>query len=449
MRYTPFDKDFNDILPSDLEGLREVHEGWYVEYKSQLPTPRTIAKTLSSFANQYGGWLFLGVKENSTTSAAGDFPGIENMKLPQVLESIRNAAKDIVRPHVEFQHRTFQGPIDVIGLASDHCIVAVHVPEGPDTPYVHNDGKIYIRVGDSSSPTPATDRATFDLLYRRGEEKRSFLKSLIERSPLVSQGEENQPFVHLSILTDPYGVSGLRYKGTFSDFSGDMMSGLLPFDNIFSAPHGFTARQTTGNNFSNRLFTWEFSRNGNSFVTIPLQLLSLGQPANSYNSNTLSHPWSGFSNFGEFLQIASQSNLSNLRVLNMNIVVTLLMSIVRRHHTILRSSELRGPFFMKARIENVWRSIPFIDLPEYIEHVKAFGLPIVQDDGFLVPPGSTLNSFIEAPEISEVPGEIESFEYVGSSAMLFHLMAALGLPGEWLAEIIKKLVDVALREIKK
>ena len=45
----PFDKDISDLLAEDLEGLRQVHEGWYVEYKAEAISPRQIAKGLSAF----------------------------------------------------------------------------------------------------------------------------------------------------------------------------------------------------------------------------------------------------------------------------------------------------------------------------------------------------------------------------------------------------------------
>ena len=118
MRFTPFDKAHDELSAEDLESLREVRcEGWYVEYKSQLPSTRDLAKSLSSFANQYGGWLFLGVDETPDSLTAGTFPGIENEKLPKVLESLRNAAKDIVRPHVAYQHRILEGPVETIRLS--------------------------------------------------------------------------------------------------------------------------------------------------------------------------------------------------------------------------------------------------------------------------------------------------------------------------------------------
>ncbi len=36
-----------------------------MEYKRQEVNARSLAKSLSAFANTYGGWLFLGVEEQS------------------------------------------------------------------------------------------------------------------------------------------------------------------------------------------------------------------------------------------------------------------------------------------------------------------------------------------------------------------------------------------------
>ena len=299
MRFTPFDKDLDELSAADLEGLTGVREGWYVEYKSQLPSTRDLSKSLSSFANQYGGWLFLGVDEKPDLLTAGAFPGVENEKLPEVQESLRNAAKDIVRPQVAYQHRIFEGPVSTMGLGPNRSIVVVRVPEGSNTPYIHNDGRIYIRIGDSSSPTPATDKATFDLLYRRGEDRRSYLKALVERSPETSRGEEDNSYLHLIILSDPYETLGHRYQDSYSEFCAIMRGGSMPFDNIYTAPDGFIARQVARNDRYNRLFTWEFSRNCNSFVTIPISTLPL-QDAESIHSNEVEVAWGPYSIGVEF-----------------------------------------------------------------------------------------------------------------------------------------------------
>lgn len=56
-RHNPFESHLSDILPSALQKLFAVSDGWYVEYKSQAIAMKAIAKSLSAFANQYGGWL--------------------------------------------------------------------------------------------------------------------------------------------------------------------------------------------------------------------------------------------------------------------------------------------------------------------------------------------------------------------------------------------------------
>jgi len=227
-----------------------------------------------------------------------------------------------------------------------------------------------------------------------------------------------------------------------------MGSGLIPFDNIFSSPDGYIARQAKGNSFRNRLFTWEFSRNGNSFVTIPLPILSLGQPASDESKPVLPSPWSDYLNFEDFLVHYFRNNLGGGRILNLNNLPTLLMAIVSRHFTLMRSSTGSGLSFVKARIENVWRTVPFVDLPEYVEHVSRFGLPVIQGDQFLVPPGSSLGTFIEASADPMSQSDHEKFEVNISSELLLHLMMAFGIPSETLSRFIEKFVTVSLRDVK-
>ena len=295
---------------------------------------------------------------------AGTCPGIENDKLPEVLETLRNAAKDIVRPQVTYQHRVLKGPVDTVGLSSNRSVVVVRVPEGSNTPYIHNDGRIYIRIGDSSSPTPAKDKATFDLLYRRGEDRRSYLKALIERSPELSRGEEDKSYLHLSILSDPYQTLGHWYQGTYSEFCTTMGGVSIPFNNIYTAPDGFVARQVAANNRYNRLLTWEFSRNCNSFVTIPIPTLPL-QDSDMILANDVEAAWELYSMGLQFRSSLVSKGLEDCRILNLNLLLPLVGVIISRHRRIVAQSKLKGPFYIKARIENVWRAIPFINLSEY------------------------------------------------------------------------------------
>ena len=445
MQFTPFDKALEDFSPADLNILRDVSEGWYIEYKSQLPRVRDLAKSLSSFANQYGGWLFLGVDENPDSQTAGIFTGVKNEMVSEVLESVRNAAKDLVRPQIPFQQRVINGPVDAVGLSPKRSVVVVRVPEGSNTPYIHNDGKIYIRIGDSSSPIPVTDKATFDLLYRRGENKRSYLKALVERSPEISNAEKNNCYLQLNILSDPYQTLGHRYYGDYSDFCTIMRGTTMPFDNIYTASNGFIARQVTSNNRHIRLLTWEFSRNCNSFITIPIPLLPNSGSYSLFEGNE-DELWDRYSIGAGFKSTLISNGLEGSRILNLNLMPRLIGAIVSRHRRIVGQENIKGPFYLKARIENVWRTIPFIDITEYMTHIERFDFPVIQDSIVVVPAGTSLETFVISPELKYVPSETQKVTYDGPVEMWIEIMQALGIPVELLQQNAMGLLNVSIRE---
>ncbi len=399
MRYTPFESVLDDIVGDDLAVLRNVHEGWYVDYKSAMISPSKIAKSLSSFANQHGGWVFWGIKEDGNVHVATSYPGLPNSEIPNALESIKNASKDLLNPEVYYTYRVFKGPIDSIGLPSDRSIIVVHIPEGADCPYIHTDGCIYRRIADSSDPKAETDQSRLNLLTERGNQSRSYLADLVTYEPTISKGEKHGCYMHLSILSDPYGNMDHYYPSNFECFSDLMSKGMLQFDNIYSRADGFIARMIQGQNQYNRVFTWEFSRTCYSFITYPIPQISI------YDDE---YPTTAKSISDQFFTMVEDSGLSDTRVLDLNQVLTMLLAIVVRHRRLVKAANTSGPFFVKAHLQNIWRAVPFIDLPEFMEHVNKYGLPVVQDDSVLVPEGTELNTFIELPE--REPMESERFE---------------------------------------
>ena len=153
MTYSPFDKAINELRPTDLAPLKSVNEGWYVEYKSELISAPALAKAVSAFADTYGGWLFLGVKEKSKDeSVAGEFPGIPEKKVDGALQRLRQSAAEHLNPTPFFETRVLRGPCVEIGLAEGTSVVAIEIPQSHTAPHIHKDGRIYRRVGDGSQP---------------------------------------------------------------------------------------------------------------------------------------------------------------------------------------------------------------------------------------------------------------------------------------------------------
>ncbi|NLH47376.1 MAG: ATP-binding protein [Myxococcales bacterium] len=118
MNFYPFKKPFSKVLPSDLSALKEVREGWYVEYKQEMISPKKIAKSICSFANQFGGLLFFGIAE-SMNQSAGEFIGIPNAEVNNACNAIRDAATKLIQPSVVFEINQLQGPCCEIGLVDD------------------------------------------------------------------------------------------------------------------------------------------------------------------------------------------------------------------------------------------------------------------------------------------------------------------------------------------
>ncbi len=109
--YSPFDKDLKDLEAESLSILRQVSEGWYIEYKREVPNATSIAKSISAFANTYGGWLFFGVVERSKEdTVAGEFPGIAGVQIDASLQRIRQAAASHVNPAPHFDCKVLWGP---------------------------------------------------------------------------------------------------------------------------------------------------------------------------------------------------------------------------------------------------------------------------------------------------------------------------------------------------
>jgi hypothetical protein len=73
--------------------------------------------------------------------------GIPIDSVPQAEEWLRQAATDSVSPSPQFEHVVLCGPSPEIGLAEGRAIIVATVPQGNNSPYLHQSGRIYRRNG--------------------------------------------------------------------------------------------------------------------------------------------------------------------------------------------------------------------------------------------------------------------------------------------------------------
>lgn len=390
--YSPFTRRWNELDHTDLDALRTASEGWHVEYKRDVPQALVAGKSISSFANMFGGWLFYGIAAPSSASVVpSSFPGIAKTEIPKLLDMLQKGATNVSPPPF-YEPKLIEGPDPTTGLPADRVIVVVRVPPGALTPYVHHDGRIYRRVADASDPKPETDRHVLDLLWERSTAARSRWRRLIEQEFEVAEHEKACPRLHLFLSCDPYGDRGAWFDPEFDDFVREMRGKVLPFDNFYSGSGHFIARQIASNNPANLVLTWRQRLDGAAIVTVPLNDYVLDTDARVFQT------LGSYNHIGALQAACSSVKLEQGRVLDLSLLAHMLSAILHRYRALLAMYKIEFKIHAKVRVESVWRTIPFVDLPEFAEFVKQHGPPVVQERDVKAPPGDGMLTF-ENPQL--------------------------------------------------
>ena len=193
-----FSKPISDLDHHDIEEFcTRFRENIRVEYKSTFDdsVKRKLPKTLSSFANSYGGVLVIGVK---TTSGVPEepFEGIA-FQDPEPRLTVENVCRDNIFPEVLFYAQLV--PSQVSGKA----FLVIQVNESPKAPHaIENSTQVYVRTGDSASPTKLADMALLErLLLRRREVSARWDEFFAESSILADRAgiRKDVPLLELQI----------------------------------------------------------------------------------------------------------------------------------------------------------------------------------------------------------------------------------------------------------
>lgn len=425
MRFNPFNKSISDVTAADLIVLKSIPEGWHVEYKRELPKPGSIAKSISAFANHYGGWLFYGIAEGkSGQSFPAGFPGIPNADLRAALEVIRSATVHHINPAATFEIATIPGPEPTLELSADHSIIAIFVPQGALAPYVHSSGRIYRRHSDSSEPVVETSRSAIDALFERGRERERRLADFYASVPTVSKAEEDNTYLHLFFMSDPWHEHEHRGPSSLADFAGimrpgDPAIGGLPFDNCFPTAAGYIARQTRNNDPGMQVLTWTHFHDNSARVSIPIN----GRDWASF----VAHASDRYSYADRFVRELRDAGHKRGSILDINSLIFLVAGCVGIYVAISKQVGITTDFYAKAYLENVWRRIPFLDMKAFLDGIVENGVPVIQDDDALVPPDIDRPNLIamHAKEIKNAEPMMQNI--VTSLPLLLRVFQAFGL----------------------
>lgn len=381
--YYPFKNKLEEINEEDLLLLKDVSEGWYIDYKVQEVKIAAFAKHLSAFANQYGGWLIIGVDESPDGSrTASEFKGIPNGDLEKLSRDIREASAAHVNPEILYEEKIVKGPLDKIGLSDGKSILIIGIPMSHNTPHIHSTGKIYRRLADQSKPKAEVDRYILDDLWKRGKSYQDKMSNFLKKTPNLPESQSENPWAHIYFKPAQGQVVPERSLG-FDQFSkivrnsdGSIFGVHAPMQAINSTPGGFVARQIEGNDPILATLSIRWWHSGIVRFDIPLNKFDLTQFTDTYDRNVHAR---------NYCLLAHELKYKNLEIVDYSIFMQALASLTNCYLQMLKATGDKRDVYSCFTIRNVFYTSPYIDSDKFINRCREFSLPLTVDKNISVP----------------------------------------------------------------
>lgn len=181
-------KPLAQVVWSDLAQLQELEEGFALEFKREnnVSVRRKIPKIVASFANSRGGWLVIGIADDTK----------EVVPVPRPHADFSQTLGELCRRHVSpvppFEVRFIADPAD-----NDRGVIVVQVGEGDFPPYIA-DGLVEIREGSTSGPATGGELVE---LYDRANKRYAEIADFCHRTLYYPQaGREELPLFDLYLF---------------------------------------------------------------------------------------------------------------------------------------------------------------------------------------------------------------------------------------------------------
>jgi len=433
--YYPFKNKLENIDGEDLLKLKGITESWFIDYKSKSLKVADYAKHISAFANQYGGWLVIGIEEGIDKNRyAENFCGICSNDVNKISEDIRNSVTVHMEPTVLYEEKVIHGPIDIIGLERDKSIIIIGIPQSSNTPHIHSSGRIYRRTGDQSFPKPETDRYLLDELWKRNNEKHKREESFFSIIPDLPEHQKNTPWVFIYLKPSSFQkrADSIINFDEFVDVMKSTSDGeySIEMDNIYSFEGGFVARHVFGNPHANNILTFRWWLNGTARLEIPL---------NRYNYATLSALQNGYKTIDEFLLKIFKSSLEDADMLDCNSLLNIIYSLILKYLQLTAIKNDKRDLLVNFHLINLGYNIPYFDSKVYLDKIDEYSFPIILDNLISVPtkPNEsnmfTLKRDVASfdtqlyPILFSIPLIVRLFESLGVSYDMDSLLSILGL----------------------
>lgn len=429
--YYPFKSKLDNVSGNDLRLLSDVSEGWYIEYKSQDIKIADYAKYLSAFANQYGGWLIIGIREgNNANRTASEYIGICNSVVDDILTKIREASAAHTSPEVLYEIKVVQGPCAEIDLPDDKSIIIVGIPSSDNTPHIHSSGRIYRRLSDQSKPKEENDRYILDDLWKRGINKKKRTAKRLTDIPCLPKSQSEMPIAHVFFMP-AQGQPIPSRKLSFMQFSDivknkdDCISGLCaPMESVYTTTQGYVARQIKNNNPGAPTFTLRWWHDGVVRFDIPL---------NAYDLQQIRASLSNYKHIDEYYEQAILAGYSNMKVVDYSMLVQSVSSLANSFIHILNTTDDSRDHYSCFTLRNIFYTSPYVESGKFIERINTNSIPLMLEKEIVVPqePSQDTMTLHQCSRRSHRDiSEKHALPYLFSMPLIYRIFESIGIWSE-------------------
>lgn len=442
--FNPFEKKISALEADDLLKLKAVHEGWYVDYKQAPLKPRSYAKAISAMANTYGGWVFIGVKEQSRDhNTAGSFPGVRSDQTDLICQNIRQAVAEHLNPTPFFEIKAVNSP----DASSGENVICVHVPASSKAPIIHSDGRIYRRVNDASEPVQENNREAVEHLIRRSDRVERFFEDWFERDPELSKAEDGVSYLRLIAVPDYWGEENLWLEESTEEFAklladpADGISFSVDYGNIFSQRGGFVCRHLASEDARQFTVTLKIWRDLRTEFWLPLPSFDVEGYSNYHDQNDI---------LGELVYYLATNGHNNSTVLDLTQAFGAIDGFFTLNRKFQKHLGYSGDTHVKFRLGNVWRRVPVLSLSHDELGWPKYGVPMILQDTVSSAPAGRIGTFqtINLHEKNEEP----NLDFLLSIPVFMQLLTAMGLcvgSNSSFSELVNKSVMGSVNRAKK
>jgi len=402
--YSPFTNEKNemiyieDITFKNLSQLKEkeIEESFQIEYKVDFNTEvkNKIPKVITSFANDHGGWLFIGIENN--TRNINLLPKMDyEIQINQILNSNTSPSPFCF---IRFIHEETD---------ESKGIIVIWVPEGENPPYIAK-GKIYQRSGSSSEPIKdIEDRYYLDTLYQKSQNNKEKIKSFCKKEISITNRFQIRAIPPITIdrgicnlyfiprirrdIRLNYDIDGIcefvlkeskkaiKYSknGSSDEFSLDAT---MPFEKFMASPESLIFRNTKQLEAYEKTTGFELYLDLSAKFHCPLQYLDKNQGIFNIQS--------------KLVGLQDAKILEDFQYVNgFDLIARAFSCIGLYNHILSRFNKQSQEFMLIIELTDIEKNVLYFESPKYFSFLSKYGLMFSDKKKIFIPFGYTYSKF--------------------------------------------------------